>query len=68
MNPKMKKSFKEFLYETVSKQTAEENMGEDEKYKDVDCSLGDELSKDEKQYCDRKRLLKMLNDFRLRNN
>ena len=64
----MKKSFKDFLYEKVSEQAAKENMGDDEKYKDVDCSLGDKLSEDEKKYCDRKRLLKMLSDFRIRNN
>ena len=62
-----KKSFKDFLFEKVSKQAVEDNMSDDEKYKKVDCS-SDDLSEDEKKYCDRKRLLKTLSDFRIRNN
>jgi hypothetical protein len=63
----MKKSFKEFLLEKTSEKMKDDES-DSEKYKDTDCSCTDELSRDEKEYCDRKRLLKMLSDFRLRNN
>ena len=56
----MKKTFNQFLTEKVEDY--------EDKFKDTDCKCMDKLSKDEKAYCNNKRLFKLLSDFRARNN
>lgn len=56
----MKKTFDQFLTEKVEDY--------EDKFKDTDCKHYDKLSKEEKEYCNNKRMLAYMKSFAIANN